>query len=94
VTRKGSMAEALEKDGWKRQFVACEPRLSEAVEMYEKAGYEVHLEPLPSEEVSPDEIRGEGEEGCRLCFEGFEDQYKTIFTRPRGVRADMEDDPF
>ena len=39
----------LEAEGWTRQFVAGEPRLSEASEMYRELGFEVLLEPLPRE---------------------------------------------
>jgi hypothetical protein len=40
------MRTELEKEGWPRQFKADEPRLSEAVEMYNSLGFEVHLEPM------------------------------------------------
>jgi len=76
----------LEEEGWVRQFVASEPRLSEAVALYTELGFEVHLEPLPKgQECSTcagtegHEVKGE----CRVCFEGFEDQYRIIFTRRR-----------
>ncbi len=36
----------------------------------------------------------EGEHECRICFEGFEDQYKTIFTRPKKGEKELEDDLF
>lgn len=78
--------EELEKEGWKRQFVANEPRLSEASEMYTQLGYEVHLESLPKEQKC-DSCAGtknqEKQSECRICFAGVEDQYKVIFTRPR-----------
>ena len=74
----------LEAQGWKRQFVANEPRLTEAAEMYRELGFEVLLEPLSrepecagcegTEEIQKDE--------CRVCFQGVEDQYRTIYTRP------------
>jgi hypothetical protein len=84
----------LEEDGWTRQFVASEPRLTEAVEMYKEAGFEVHLEPLPpAESENLDEDAAEGEE-CRRCFKGFEDQYKIIFTRPKKGKEEFEDDLF
>ena len=68
------------KDGWTKRFVANEPRLSEAVELYHSTGNEVHLEPLPLVDCdSADEEFGE----CRACFKGFEDQYKIIYTRPK-----------
>jgi hypothetical protein len=75
--------EKLEREGWVKQFIANEPRLSEAVELYKEAGFDVHLEPLPKgrecEACAGPEEKGE----CRVCFEGFEDQYKIIFTRRR-----------
>lgn len=69
----------LVRNGWTRQFTASEPRLSEAVAAYEEAGFEVRLEPLPPS--SREEKEGGGE--CRICFEGFEDRYRVIYTRPR-----------
>lgn len=67
--------------------MANEPRLSEAVELYRSMGYEVHLEPLPVVDCkSADEESGE----CRACFKGFEDQYKTIYTRPKGVESEED----
>jgi len=81
-----SRTEQLEKEGWVRQFVANEPRLSEAVDLYRESGFDVHLEPLAKgqecETCAGMEDPKEKEE-CRVCFEGFEDQYKIIYTRPR-----------
>jgi hypothetical protein len=79
-----SRMKELEKEGWIRQFVASEPRLSEAVDLYKEAGFEVHLEPLPRGKEctacgGTEEMQG-GE--CRACFDGFEDHYKILFTRP------------
>ncbi len=69
--------EELEKEGWVRQFTADEPRLSEAVELYESLGLEVHLEPVTLDESA---------EECQICFEEDVDRYKTIYTRPkRGI---------
>ena len=73
---ESSRQKELERERWVRQFTADEPRLSEAVELYESLGFEVHLEP-----VTP----GESAEQCQICFE--EGEYKTIYTRPK--RADM-----
>jgi hypothetical protein len=89
-----SIEERLGKEGWTRRFIANEPRLGESVQLYEEAGFEVHLEPLPREPscetcAGPDE---ESEEECRVCFDGFEDQYRIIFTRPG--EAVPEDDLF
>jgi hypothetical protein len=67
-------------EGWTKRFVANEPRLSEAVELYRSMGHEVHLEPLPP--VDCDSADKESEE-CRACFKGFEDQYKIIYTLPQ-----------
>jgi hypothetical protein len=73
----------LEKQGWVRQFIASEPRLSEAVELYEQSGFEVHLEPLPKiqECETCEDPEREGQGKCRVCFDGFEDRYRIIFTR-------------
>jgi hypothetical protein len=68
----------LNKAGWQKRFVVDEPRLSEMVELYKETGFEVHLEPLTAVE-EPDE---ENEE-CRICFEGAENKYQVIFTRPQ-----------
>lgn len=75
---------SLEAQGWKRQFIANEPRLTEAVEMYRELGFEVLLEPLPREpECTACEGVEEGEKReCRVCFQGVEDQYRIIYTRP------------
>ncbi len=85
-------AERLEAAGWSRQFVAGEPRLSEAAEMYRQLGFEVHLEPLPKKPqcetcAGPEEEKGE----CRACFDGFEDLYKIIYTRPLKEKKSGED---
>ena len=77
--------EMLRQMGWRRQFVANEPRLSEVVEIYKEAGFDVHLEPLLKESECENCADGEGEgKECRICFEGVEDQYMIIFTRPKG----------
>jgi hypothetical protein len=79
----------LEKEGWVRQFVASEPRLSEAVDLYRESGFDVYLEPLQKggECHTCAGMENRNEQGeCRVCFEGFEDQYKIIFTRRRKER--------
>jgi len=83
LARRENLSERLaqlEKEGWMRQFVASEPRLSEAVQLYEESGYEVRLEPIDTLNADPD---SETCTECRACYEGFEDQYKIIFTRKR-----------
>jgi hypothetical protein len=83
-----SRLQALQKEGWSKQFIAGEPRLSEAVDMYRQAGFEVHLEPLPeSPQCSPCGEPSEGQE-CRVCYNGFADQYKVIFTRRNVIFED------
>jgi hypothetical protein len=81
-------------EGWTKQFVACEPRLSEAVEIYKEAGFEIHLEPLPKEPECETCAGEEDKDECRICFEGFEEMYKTIFTRRKEGVAESEDDLF
>lgn len=88
-TRKLSEREKeLRRKGWTRQFVANEPRLSEAVELYLATGYEIHLDPL----TRGGEIDLHGCDGCTACFDGFEDQYKVIYTRLKKERTGAEDD--
>lgn len=92
---KEKAIKALEQHGWIRQFIANEPRLSESVEMYKEAGFDVHLEPLPPHSQQLKEKECEVDADCRQCFEGFEDQYKIIFTRPSDENtAGLEDDLF
>ena len=71
--------EELISEGWEKRFVACEPRLSEAAELYESIGFEVLLEPLPGTE----DLQRESCEhsGCTVCFETDRDRYRIIFTR-------------
>ena len=64
--------EELKAAGWTRQFVADEPRLSEATQLYEDLGFEVLAEPLP-------DSCEEGE--CRTCLEADPDRYRIIYTR-------------
>lgn len=80
--KKITREEDLLAQGWIRQFNTDEPRLSEAVEMYEEMGLEVHLEPVV---IDPES------EVCQMCFEQDCDRYKTIWTRPRGESRLDED---
>jgi hypothetical protein len=71
--KRGKLREKLEAEGWVRQFIACEPRLSEAVELYKSLGFEVRLV-----RVTRDELEGE----CAACFEAEDaERYKVIYTR-------------
>jgi len=69
-----SREKELESQGWVRRFVAEEPRLSEAVELYLSLGMEVHLEPLEL-----DELQEEGQ--CTECLRGSRDRMRVIYTR-------------
>ena len=70
------------------RFVACEPRLSEAVALYRESGFEVHLEPLVKYKKHPAHMGDAiGQEECRICFKGVEDQYSVIYTRPETTGA-------
>ena len=87
MNEKKSRIAILEKEGWTRRFVAGEPRLSEAVEAYNQAGFEVCLRPFPTEENEcencPDEVKSKQDiKECRTCFRESKEQYKIIFTRP------------
>ena len=76
--------EELVAEGWERRFVATEPRLQEAVELYEEIGFDVLLEPLPTEE----ELKGAGceESGCTACFDVDRERYKIIYTRAKQTK--------
>ncbi|MCB2192106.1 MAG: hypothetical protein KQI62_11105 [Deltaproteobacteria bacterium] len=67
----------LSDQGWRRQFMADEPRLSEAVAEYLALGFQVHLEP-----IDPTACAGGPE--CAACFATPETaaRFKIIFTRP------------
>ena len=91
--KQTSRFEDLQRDGWARQFIANEPRLSEAVELYEQTGFEVHLESIPTKDEIDRCPQGEAGE-CRICFEGNENQYKIIYTRPKDDSAGLDDELF
>ena len=74
--------EQLIVGGWTKQFNTDEPRLSEAVEMYEQMGLEVRLEPVV---LDPDS------EACQVCFEQDCHRYQTIWTRPEGEPRSDDD---
>ena len=73
--------------GWRRRFMAKEPRLGEAVATYREIGLAVHLEP-----VDPAACRAGG--GCASCYDRPEEaaQFKVIFTR-QAPGPDPHDDP-
>ncbi|OGP51530.1 MAG: hypothetical protein A2Y79_08445 [Deltaproteobacteria bacterium RBG_13_43_22] len=67
-----SRHDQLAAEGWIRQFITDEPRLSEAVDEYRELGFEVLIEP-----VEPLETTRE----CATCLMASGDRYKTIYTR-------------
>lgn len=81
ITRR----EELLNDGWVRRFTSEEPRLSEMKQFYESLGLEVLVE----------DIRDPKKE-CTSCFEveGFENVYKTIYTREKEGAGSEPDDLF
>jgi len=84
----------LDEKGWIKQFIVNEPRLSEAVELYQGAGFEVHLEPLPKGQECETCAGPEEPKECRVCFDGFEDLYKIIFTRAKKEKTRADDELF
>jgi hypothetical protein len=73
--------EELLAEGWERRFVATEPRLQEAVELYQEIGFDVLLEPLPKDAELKDS--GCAESGCTACFDVDPERYRIIYTRSR-----------
>jgi hypothetical protein len=66
--------EELAKEGWEKQSILSEPRLSEAVETYEELGFEVRVESVDLECMDED---------CKECF--VDDDCKVIYTRKRTI---------
>lgn len=62
--------ERLLAAGWQRCFIADEPRLSEAVELYRELGLEVRLLPVPLDDA-----------GCTECMRADPARYRVIYTR-------------
>jgi hypothetical protein len=81
--------EELLQAGWERRFVACEPRLSEMVELYQSIGFEVLLEHLPGKEEMEREGGCSGQ-GCTACLDADPERYRIIFTRPAGVSPGVD----
>lgn len=67
--------DGLEQDGFERRGVYEEPRLTEIVQMYEEAGFEV---------VVLDYKAGGGEH-CNACLDDVDakNRYKVVYTRKR-----------
>ena len=87
-----SREEFLKAQGWTRQFIANEPRLTEAADMYRELEFEVLLETLSKEPecTGCEGTEGEGPGECRVCCQGVEEQYRIIYTRPMGRRETGE----
>jgi len=66
--------EELGLQGWRKQGTYDEPRLSELVELYEEAGFEVLVEPFDPQDGSL----------CNECMKTFPEKYKAIYTRKNG----------
>ena len=71
-------AARLLAEGWVRQFMAEEPRLSEAAAQYRQLGCEVRLEPVDAAGCAAGG-------GCSACYQdpAAAARYKVIFTRRR-----------
>ena len=63
----------LQAEGWTRQFLASEPRLSEAKEAYEEMGLEVRFEPVDVKDLDQE---------CIGCLE-MDESCRVIYTRPK-----------
>ena len=63
----------LIKDGWEKRAIYDDPRLTEMVELYEKIGLDVHLEP----------INTENKDGCTDCMQQNPKRFKIIYTRKK-----------
>ena len=62
------------------------------MDAYKEAGFDVHLEPLPEKPTCESCEVSEDADACRVCFEGFEEFYKIIYTRPQKERSESKDD--
>ena len=82
---------SLMEEGWQRRSVDCDPRLSEAVAIYEALGHEVLVVPVLQE------CSSEGGDGtCTACFgsDADPDRFKVIYTRPKPGAKRAQDDLF
>ncbi len=73
MSKKKSRREKLEAEGWTRQFIATEPRLSDAKEAYEEMGLEVIFEPVDLDDLDQE---------CTDCLE-MDDRCRVIYTKPK-----------
>ena len=84
VEVKDIQKERTDEEGWERRSILDEPRLSEAVHMYEEMGYEVLVK----------EVRAEDVKDGSCCTECIPDTMKVIYTRKGsdGGRSGEEQD--
>lgn len=75
-------ADTPENRGWTRRFIACEPRLGEAVRLYRESGFDILLLELSAEKSASNCTKSNSRENCRECYKGVEDRYRIIYTRP------------
>lgn len=77
MTIAGEREAALRAQGWRRQALLEEPRLSEMAQAYRDLGFEVLLEP-----VDPTACVADGQ--CTACFADPEaaGRCKVVYTRP------------
>ncbi len=74
----------LLEEGWRYRFTAEEPRVSELTEFYQDIG----LETLVKTGVVDD-----GSDcNCCVTAKGFEDRYKTVYTRGTSQNLNRSDD--
>ena len=64
----------LLKSGWRREFVASEPRLSEMCDLFTSLGKEVLLQSAREELTTQDD-------SCKTCFASVIEEPFTIWTR-------------
>jgi hypothetical protein len=72
--------EKLISEGWGKKATYDEPRLTEIVEQYEEIGFEVHLEP----------IRTENKDSCTECMQQYPDRFKIIYTRKKSGKQEIK----
>jgi hypothetical protein len=63
----------LIRNGWKKRAIYDDPRLTEMMELYEKIGLEVHLEP----------IHHKNKDGCAICMQQHPDRFRIVYTRKK-----------
>ena len=67
---------ALVAQGWERRFTADQERAREAMELYEKLGYEVRAEPVRPSELDDD---------CQDCRTVVAFHFLAIYTRKKSA---------